>query len=101
MNAATPEAIKLMARPVDVASSSPHGRPVTATFVTSPQASCQLRVTYDDDDQDQLRLPVAVADDNGVVSWTWTPERSDREVVAIARVACSGGERGESRIVIR
>jgi hypothetical protein len=69
---------------------------VTTVFQTKPSANCQLEVAYDRRKQHQL-LPPAVADASGLVRWTWHPDARGH---ALARIVCSGGQRGEVPITV-
>ena len=65
---------------------------LTTVFQTKPAAVCQMEVAYDGRSAHQL-LPPAVADRSGLIRWTWTPEAPRGRTVA--RIVCSGGQRGE------
>lgn len=69
---------------------------ITTVFQTKPRASCQGEVAFADRSRHQI-LPPAIADEVGLVRWTWTPAGTGR---ALARVVCSGGQRGDTTIRI-
>ena len=70
------------------------GRAITTVFQTKPAANCQMEVAFGGSSSHQL-LPPANADHAGLVRWTWTPAGRGR---AVARIVCSGGQRGEVTI---
>ena len=85
--------------PVDIPARASAGEAITTTYATVPQASCDLRVRYDRDG-DTHPIGPAVADENGIITWTWTPDPALAGDTAIALVVCSGGERWTSTIPI-
>jgi len=70
------------------------GGDITTVFQTKPSASCQGEVAFPDRARHQI-LPPAIADGSGLVRWTWTPAGTGR---AVARIVCSGGQRGDVTI---
>jgi hypothetical protein len=80
--------------PVRVPSQTRAGTTVTSVFRARPNASCQMHIEYLSDAK-QVALPPKVTDDNGFVSWTWTPVR--RGTVA-TRVVCSGAQVGQATV---
>ena len=93
------EASPLAATPVAVSERVKRGERATAAFRSRPGTSCQIEVRYQDE-ADAQRLPVAVADPEGAVSWTWTVDPGVDPGAATAFVVCSGGSRGEARITV-
>jgi hypothetical protein len=75
------------------------GQTVTATFRTRPGNSCQLEVR-DAAGLPGDRLAPTTADDEGLVSWSWTVTDNATPGQATAIVACSGGARGQATLVV-
>jgi hypothetical protein len=75
------------------------GQTVTATFRTRPGNSCQLEIR-DAAGLTGERLAPTTADDQGLVSWSWTVADNAALGQAAAIVACSGGARGQATLVV-
>jgi hypothetical protein len=91
--------VTLVVAPVDVPRRVRAGTRITAVFQARPDSSCQLEV-FDEHGDSWERLPPAIADASGRVSWTWSTTDVDAGRVATAYVVCSGGQRGQATIAI-
>ena len=75
------------------------GQTVTATFRTRPGSSCQLEVR-DAAGSAAQRLAPVLADDQGLVSWSWTVPGNAVPGPSSAFVSCSGGARGQATVEV-
>jgi hypothetical protein len=80
--------------PVHVPSVTQIGRAVTVVFQVRPDTSCQMHMAYASDGN-QIVLPPKVANDDGLISWTWVPVRHGK---VETRVVCSGGQFGQATV---
>ncbi len=85
-----------LVRPVTAQQRATRGSDVTTVFQSRSNSSCQLEIDYDGRAEPQ-RLEPAVADADGYVKWTWTPVARGK---AVAEVVCSGGQRGQSSVLV-
>lgn len=82
---------------VVVPTSVERGKTVTLTFRTRPGSSCQVEMRLaSTKDDGGVRLPAAVANDAGLVSWAWNVSSDANTGPATAFVVCSGGQRGQA-----
>jgi hypothetical protein len=75
------------------------GQIVTARFKTRPGNSCQLEVR-DAAGVPSERLASSTADDQGLISWSWTVGDNARPGQSTALVACSGGAVGQATLEV-
>ncbi|HEV3364663.1 MAG TPA: hypothetical protein VG795_11115 [Acidimicrobiia bacterium] len=84
-----------------VPSTVERGSTATLTFRTRPGSSCQVEMRASSTNgTGGQRLPAAVANDAGLVSWSWNVSSNAPPGPATAYVVCSGGQRGQADLRI-
>jgi hypothetical protein len=84
-----------------VAPTVERGKTATLTFRTRPGSSCQVEMRPSGSNgEGGDRLPAAVANDAGLVSWAWNVSSNAAPGPAVAYVVCSGGQRGQAEVRI-
>jgi len=81
-----------------VPSSIHRGQRVNLSLQTRPGATCQ--VLLDASGGDAPPLPPAVANGDGVVSWSWQLSGNVKPGPASVHAVCSGGATGEAALTV-
>lgn len=85
-NAKVGAAVHMLTSPVA------QGANASITVKTTPAAECTIKVVYDKTPSTDSGLIAKVADEYGMVSWSWTVEVSAPTGKWPAKVTCSSGE---------